>query len=91
MLGLNILCWQLHLLPSPISTSELCALPPPSVIWQVNVPSFSSVKWSMINSMIPVATSCPILLGCRKIELVVVKKAINHSKTDFVNVDTFVL
>lgn len=55
------------LLPSPIRTSELCPLPPPSVIWQVNVPSFSSVKWSMMNSMIPVGTSWPILLGCRKI------------------------
>lgn len=31
-------------LPSPISTRELWPLPPPSVIWQVYVPSLSSVK-----------------------------------------------
>lgn len=61
------------LLPSPIRTRELCALPPPSVIWQVNVPSFSSVKWSIMNSMIPVETSWPILLGCRETGLFFVK------------------
>lgn len=60
-------------------------MPPPSVIWQVNVPSFSSVKWSIMNSMIPVETSCPILLGCRQIELCF-KKGHTHLMMDFVDV-----
>lgn len=73
------------LLPSPIRTRELCALPPPSVIWQVNVPSFSSVKWSMMNSMIPVETSWPILLGCRERGFFLWKQKFTmHSKLDLV-------
>lgn len=87
---LDIVCWQWDWphLPSPIKTSELCALPPPSVIWQVNVPSFSSVKWSMMNSMIPLETSCPILLGCRKTQLHC-KRGHTYLMTDFVNINIF--
>ena len=51
------------ILPSPIRTRELWAFPPPSVIWQVYVPSLSSVKWSRMNSITPVDTSWAILLG----------------------------
>lgn len=48
--------------PSPISTREDWAFPVPSWICTVNVPSLSSVKWSSTISIMPVATSCPILV-----------------------------
>lgn len=56
---------RLNLSLSPIRTRVLWALPPPSLIWQVYVPSFSVVKWSMMNSITPVEMLWPILFGCK--------------------------